>query len=95
MNRDWSSIALALRDWRGTHSPLAYWHNQLGMDHYLQRARNLAMSVKELQRGVNISFGLPTEEAMRVCRDAYTNSIAKLTIQVGIKNLNADEFLNF
>ena len=30
----------------------------------------------------NMSFGVPTDEAMRICKDIYRNEIVKVTVQI-------------
>ena len=43
---------------------------------------DLTLDIDTLVRATNISYGLPTDEAIRVCKHRYKNEIAKLTIQI-------------
>ncbi len=38
-------------------------------------------------KSTNFSYGLPTEEAIRVCRQRYRNDVAKLTLQISDPNV--------
>ena len=72
-----------MSDWERTRSPLAsHWHRKLDPE------SSSAAAPYELAGGhlgggdVNISYGLPTEEALEVCRRRYRFDVAKLTVEI-------------
>ncbi len=71
-----------MRDWERTSSPLAHWFSQLSVANYKERFKTYRMSAHSLSRFSNFSYGLPTEEAIRVCKEIYNMDIVKLTIQI-------------
>ncbi len=40
------------------------------------------MEVDKTAASSNMSFGVPTDEAMRICKQIYGNEVAKLTVQI-------------
>ncbi len=66
--KNWPQIHLAMSDWEATNSPAVYWGNQINTEHYLLRYRTLSVASAFDDPWTNISFGLPTKEAVDVCR---------------------------
>jgi hypothetical protein len=49
-------------------------------------------------RETNISYGLPTPEAIQMCKDVYSNDIVKLTLQImdpNVMQINKDVSAKF
>ncbi len=74
---DWKAIDMVMSHWERTSSPLAYWFRQMSSENYERRAEKLNLAgEREILIGRNMSYGLPTKEALRVCRsdnDLTTN----------------------
>ena len=81
---DWRYIDIAMRDWQRTHSHVGYWSDR--MRDYKRLARTLRLDETKLIYhdiySFNMSYGLPTEDMVEVCKATFSNNIAKLTIQV-------------
>ncbi len=89
---DWSTIDFVMSDWQKTHSPLAYWYGQMSAANRAQRVESLELDRSTLSGGgSNISYGVPTEEAIDMCKFIYGPDIAKLTIK---ERLNIQETTN-
>ncbi len=76
-----------MADWEKTNSPMVYWFEQLREDHYLQRFKSVKLLSDEdpyLDEffSPNISFGLPTSEAIRVCRERFRTEFAILEVRL-------------
>ncbi len=65
----------------------AYWFYQLSDINYEKRYRSLRLDQSTLIMNTNLSYGLPTDEAIRVCRQRYKNDVAKLTLQIADQNV--------
>ena len=72
----------AMSDWHKTHSPLGYWADELNVMNYRGRYKTLKLDREELVGFVNMSYGLPTSEAVEVCKRLYGESIAKVVVQI-------------
>ena len=79
-HRNWGMIEMAMRDWEHTHSPLAYWHMATNEYHIDPRDFFKAEDINPMK--INMSFGLPTDEAVRVCKERYHYDLAKLTVVI-------------
>ncbi len=79
---DWSTIDFVMKDWEKTNSPLAYWFFEMSAASYKERFKTYTLSNQVISRYSNFSYGLPTEEAIRVCKDKYRRDVIKLTIQI-------------
>ncbi len=44
--------------------------------------RAYKMEVSSKSSSVNMSFGVPTDEAMKICKRIYRNDVTKLTVQI-------------
>ncbi len=79
----WDTVEMAMNDWLRTNSPLSYWHRAINEFNFYKRSATDVFSDHFLNaQHVNISFGLPTGEALDVCKLRYKYDIAKLTIQI-------------
>ncbi len=65
---DWNNINRVMVDWERTNSPVAYWAREMSEQNYKQRRFSLKLDRKTMQKATNMSYGLPTEEALRVSR---------------------------
>ena len=81
-NFDWSSIDMVMSDWEQSNSPLSYWHDAISDANYLKRYNTIRLDTQTLISSTNISYGLPTAEAVRVCKQRYQQEFAKLTVQI-------------
>ncbi len=79
---DWSTIDFVMKDWEKTNSPLAYWFYEMSGANYQERFKTYTLPDHVISRYSNFSYGLPTEEAIRVCKDKYRRDVVKLTIQI-------------
>ncbi len=80
---DWGTIDRVMRDWQETNSPLVYWSKQITPSgNYMDRYKTLDFTSKELASETNISYGLPTAEAISICKHRYQYDFAKLTLQI-------------
>ncbi len=81
-NRDWTYIHMAMQDWEQTNSQTIYWHRKLFDRRQLWKSFNLPESLlQDHVRGkINMSYGLPTDEAIEVCKFRYHYDIAKVTV---------------
>ncbi len=81
---DWTTIDLVMRDWQETNSPLAYWRNEMSDANYQRRFETLELDRETFRDSgiTNMSYGLPTDEAMLTCKRKYQSDIAKLTVQI-------------
>ena len=85
---DWTTIDRVMEDWRKTESPLNYWFEEINPANHEQRFRHLALDATTFMEGrSNLSYGLPSGEAIRVCRRRYAYDVAKLTIQIAEPNV--------
>ncbi len=88
---NWKHINLALSHWRRTHSPLVHWLHQ--MQYGPQSGQNRQRISKRLLKlsksaiAEKFIYGLPMTEALRVCREMFSKSIAKLTIEFADANV--------
>ncbi len=83
---DWRHLGAVMSDWQATNSPLAYWINELRSDNHRKVADTMIIDTKLLGTRSNISFGLPTEEAINVCR------CDRKTLLAAIKYFNYSSF---
>ncbi len=72
---------MAVSDWQETSSPVQYWNEEMTDANYDKRAGSLDLG-NALEMATNMSYGLRTKEALRVCRRRYRNDIARLTVQI-------------
>ncbi len=68
---DWTTIDFVMSDWERTNSPLVYWNNEISERNIGRRYMDLKLDDLTLNKHANISYGLPTEETIRVCKDKY------------------------
>ena len=54
---------------------------------FIPPRKTLSLDQSTLGGRTNISFGLPTDEAITLCRQIYKTDIAKLTIQITDPNV--------
>ncbi len=81
--RDWSVIHMVMSDWESTGSPLAHWHRK-ALDYRGGLGADLlphAVLEQHLNGDVNLTYGLPTYEALHVCRFRVRYEVAKLTVE--------------
>ena len=67
-------------DWAETHSPLAYWERRFSDHGYMWTYDLPGRAFSDGHR--EMAYGLPIEEAVKVCRWAYSNNVAKLTVEI-------------
>ncbi len=80
---DWVNIDRVMADWEKVTSPTVYWSKELSQyGNYRDRFETLELATREIGFAANLSYGLPTEEMLQVCRHRYEHDIAKLTVQI-------------
>ena len=84
---DWLAIDMVMTDWERTSSPLIHWYNALNLNSYSERFRTLELEKDTVGGFTNMSYGLPTAEALRVCKHRFTHDVAKLTVQISRPNV--------
>ncbi len=71
-HNNWHTLAMAMSDWERTNSPLAYWQRTIDKTNANRRSAKEVFADAYLNTWpVNISFGLPTWEAVEVCKTLY------------------------
>ncbi len=83
-SRDWTYIHMAMHDWEKTNSPAVYWHRKLFGYEQLWKTYSLPETMIEghLTGKINMTYGLPTAEAMEVCKMRFRYEIAKVTVEI-------------
>ncbi len=76
-----------MSDWEQTTSPQVHWYSQISAANYQHVYKTLRLEKATLESYTNISYGLPTAEAIRVCKQKYRQDVAKLTIQITDPNV--------
>ena len=85
---DWSTIDRVMSDWKMTNSPQVHWYNQLHPSAHGKHHQSFRLDPEAQRNGQsNMSYGLPTEEALRVCKERYKYDVVKLTLQITEHNV--------
>ncbi len=79
---NWATVDMVMRDWERTVSPTSYWFDEMSDSNYRDRWFKLQLDDSTVNSYSNLSYGLPTGEALNLCKWIYRNSIAKLTVQI-------------
>ena len=80
---NWNTIDLAMRDWERTSSPTTHWFNELSIGNYKGRYKTYNLDhTTTVITYTNISFGLPTKEALAMCKHKYKYEVARLSVQI-------------
>ena len=86
---DWAQAHVVLTRWHRTHSPMMQWLNQLLSGPLaaknFQRLSKLLLESDDISRErltKGFLYGLPLHEEVRVGREMFANSVARLTIEV-------------
>jgi hypothetical protein len=78
---DWKYINFAMKFWERANSPLTFRLKTIS------DARQTLSEWEQKNSYTNFSNGLPTTEAVEVCRDVFKNSIAKLIVQMANRDV--------
>ena len=73
---------LALSDWERTHSAAAHFHRALNSHNYLARYEAMELPHSEMSGHATIGHGLPAAEADRICREAFSLDLARVSVQI-------------
>ncbi len=83
---DWAAIDLVMSDWRRRHSPVAYWADRLS--EASQSASGKRAAFGDIHAFyANLSYGLPTEQVVDVCKSIYANDMVRLRVQIADSNV--------
>ncbi len=83
---------MVMAQWRSTHSPVAYWFNKFHDENFsVKKDREvmaeLLVQAQERGRGPNLTHGLPTSQALELCKELFRKNVAKLTLQIRDPNV--------
>ena len=87
---NWDTFSMAMSDWEATHSPAGYTADLLNEAHRDHKKFGADfLDYMENRRGAifNMSFGLPSEEAVAVCEGMFRYDIAQLTVRISEPNV--------
>ncbi len=78
-----------MADWAATHSPTVHWYNEMSNRNYKERYSTFRLDDETVTTPghTNMLYGLPADEAYRVCKEKYRNEVVKLTIQITNPNV--------
>ena len=77
-----SDLRFVMREWEKAESPMVYWYKKLKEHDRKGSLDQIDLDNFVLSNFIPLVRGLPQKEALAMCKNIYTNSIAKVTIQI-------------